>query len=77
MLMLADRLEGPFNIEAVMEPMDVKISEAIMAMQDNSMSISTKVGIPLQLAEGGSAFGIPQGSIIGPPLHRITKLHCL
>ena len=43
MLMLADRLEGPFNIEAVMEPMDVKISEAIMVMQDNAMSISSKV----------------------------------
>ncbi len=43
MLLVADRLEGPFNIEAVMEPIDVKISEAIMTMQDNSMQVSSKV----------------------------------
>lgn len=43
MLLVADRLEGPFNIEAVMEPIDVKISEAIMTMQDNSMQVSDKV----------------------------------
>uniref|UniRef100_A0A8C7N9R6 Glypican 6a n=1 Tax=Oncorhynchus kisutch TaxID=8019 RepID=A0A8C7N9R6_ONCKI len=43
MLLVADRLEGPFNIEAIMEPIDVKISEAIMTMQDNSMTVSAKV----------------------------------
>ncbi|XP_071015697.1 glypican-6a isoform X2 [Oncorhynchus clarkii lewisi] len=43
MLLVADRLEGPFNIEAIMEPIDVKISEAIMTMQDNSMIVSAKV----------------------------------
>ncbi|KAJ8350070.1 hypothetical protein SKAU_G00252000 [Synaphobranchus kaupii] len=43
MLLVAERLEGPFNIEAVMEPIDVKISEAIMNMQDNSMQVSAKV----------------------------------
>lgn len=43
MLLVADRLEGPFNIEAVMEPIDVKISEAIMTMQDNTMQVSAKV----------------------------------
>ncbi|XP_034048393.1 glypican-6a isoform X2 [Thalassophryne amazonica] len=43
MLLVADRLEGPFNIEAVIEPIDVKISEAIMIMQDNSMQVSAKV----------------------------------
>lgn len=43
MLLVADRLEGPFNIEAVMEPIDLKISEAIMTMQDNSMQVSAKV----------------------------------
>ncbi|XP_016091840.1 glypican-6-like [Sinocyclocheilus grahami] len=42
MLLVADRLEGPFNIETVMEPIDVKISEAIMTMQDNSMQVSSK-----------------------------------
>uniref|UniRef100_A0A672GYJ6 Glypican 6a n=1 Tax=Salarias fasciatus TaxID=181472 RepID=A0A672GYJ6_SALFA len=36
MLLVADRLEGPFNIEAVIQPIDIKISEAIMTMQDNT-----------------------------------------
>ncbi|XP_017278210.1 glypican-6b [Kryptolebias marmoratus] len=43
MLLVAQRLEGPFNIEAVMEPIDVKISEAIMNMQDNSAQVSYRV----------------------------------
>lgn len=43
MLLVANRLEGPFNIEAVIEPIDIKISEAIMTMQDNSMQVSAKV----------------------------------
>ncbi|XP_067903134.1 glypican-6-like [Heterodontus francisci] len=42
MLMVAERLEGPFNIESVMDPIDVKISDAIMNMQENSMQISQK-----------------------------------
>ncbi|MGH0133933.1 UNVERIFIED_CONTAM: hypothetical protein FKN15_016546 [Acipenser sinensis] len=45
MLNLAERLEGPFNIEAVMDPIDVKISDAIMNMQENSMQVSQKVGL--------------------------------
>lgn len=40
---LAERLEGSFNIEAVVEPMDIKISEAIMNFQENSDTISDKV----------------------------------
>ncbi|XP_053161360.1 glypican-6 isoform X2 [Hemicordylus capensis] len=43
MLLVADRLEGPFNIESVLDPIDVKISEAIMNMQENSIQISAKV----------------------------------
>ncbi|MBN3297473.1 glypican-4 [Amia ocellicauda] len=43
MLNLAERLEGPFNFESVMDPIDVKISEAIMNMQENSMQVSQKV----------------------------------
>lgn len=43
MLLVAERLEGPFNIESVMDPIDVKISEAIMNMQENSMQVSAKV----------------------------------
>uniref|UniRef100_A0A8C9WNN4 Glypican 6b n=1 Tax=Scleropages formosus TaxID=113540 RepID=A0A8C9WNN4_SCLFO len=43
MLQVAEKLEGPFSIESVMEPIDVKISEAIMNMQDNSVQVSSKV----------------------------------
>lgn len=48
MLSLVERLEGPFNFESVMDPIDVKISEAIMNMQENSMQVSQKVSIVLQ-----------------------------
>uniref|UniRef100_A0A6I8R4L4 Glypican 6 n=1 Tax=Xenopus tropicalis TaxID=8364 RepID=A0A6I8R4L4_XENTR len=43
MLLVVDRLEGPFNIESVMGPIDVKISEAIVNMQENSVQVSGKV----------------------------------
>ncbi|XP_062856518.1 glypican-4 [Trichomycterus rosablanca] len=43
MLSLVERLEGPFNFESVIDPIDVKISEAIMNMQENSMQVSQKV----------------------------------
>lgn len=46
MLMVAERLEGPFNIESVMDPIDVKISDAIMNMQENSVQVSQKVRKP-------------------------------
>ncbi|XP_061743692.1 glypican-6a isoform X2 [Nerophis ophidion] len=62
MLLVAERLEGPFSIEAVIEPIDVKISEAIMSMQDNSGLLSAKVfqrcGPPKALGAGRSARGI-------------------
>ncbi|XP_076435313.1 glypican-6-like [Babylonia areolata] len=40
---LAKRLEGPFNIESVVDPIDVKISDAIMNLQDNSDQVSSKI----------------------------------
>nr|XP_057919461.1 glypican-4 [Doryrhamphus excisus] len=43
MLSLADRLDGPFNFESVVDPIDVKLSDAIMTMQENSMQVSQKV----------------------------------
>ncbi|MBN3295390.1 GPC6 protein, partial [Amia calva] len=62
MLQVAERLEGPFNIESVMEPIDVKISEAIMNMQDNSLQVSSKVfqgcGQPKPIGMGRSTRGI-------------------
>ncbi|KAM9764534.1 glypican-6-like isoform 3-T3 [Menidia menidia] len=62
MLLVANRLEGPFNIETVIQPIDIKISEAIMTMQDNSMQVSAKVfqgcGQPKPSGIGRSARGI-------------------
>lgn len=37
------RLLGPFNLELVVEPINVKISEAIMNFQENANHVSTKV----------------------------------
>lgn len=62
MLLVAQRLEGPFNIESVMEPIDVKISEAIMNMQDNSVQVSYRVfqgcGQPKPSGMGRSTRGV-------------------
>lgn len=43
LLKLQERLDGPFNTETVMDPIDVKISEAIMNFQENSEAVSSKV----------------------------------
>ena len=43
--MVAQRLEGPFNIQTVVDPMNVKISEAIMNFQEDSSTVSDKVRV--------------------------------
>lgn len=40
---IADRLLGSFNIEMVIEPIDIKISEAIMNFQENGPDVSQRV----------------------------------
>lgn len=40
---VSEKLEGPFNMELAADAISVKVSEAIMHMQENSVSISTKV----------------------------------
>ncbi|XP_077165531.1 glypican-4 isoform X2 [Paroedura picta] len=66
MLMVAERLEGPFNIESVMDPIDVKISDAIMNMQENSMQVSQKVfqgcGQPKMLSQSRASRSISESS---------------
>ena len=49
MMMVADRLEGPFNIDSVLDPMDVKISEAIMNFQENAEAVTAKVRMQIYL----------------------------
>ncbi|CAH2069064.1 unnamed protein product, partial [Iphiclides podalirius] len=55
---VADRLQGPFNIAMVVEPIDIKISEAIMSFQEHNQEISQKIfagcGKP-DLGGGGSS----------------------
>ncbi|XP_049574267.1 glypican-6a isoform X2 [Syngnathus scovelli] len=62
MLLVAERLQGPFHIDAVIEPIDLKISEAIMIMQDNNKILSAKFfqscGPPKLSSIGRSARGI-------------------
>lgn len=43
MINLADRIEGSFNIESVVEPINIKISEAIMNFQENGVQVSEKI----------------------------------
>jgi len=43
LMKVADRLLGPFNIELVVDPIDIKISDAIMNFQENGYEISQKV----------------------------------
>jgi len=40
---VAARLQGPFNVENVLRPINVKISDAIMNFQESAESVTTKV----------------------------------
>ncbi|XP_018330772.1 glypican-6 isoform X2 [Agrilus planipennis] len=40
---VGDRLLGPFNIEMVVEPINIKISEAVMNFQENGAEVSQRV----------------------------------
>nr|CAH7765398.1 unnamed protein product [Callosobruchus chinensis] len=40
---VGDRLLGPYNIEVVVEPLNIKISEAIMNFQESGADISQKI----------------------------------
>lgn len=50
LLKVSDRLLGPFNIELVVDPIDIKISDAIMNFQENGYEISQKVFINTQFS---------------------------
>ncbi|CAG2163804.1 unnamed protein product [Oppiella nova] len=43
LMLLATRLETSFNIESVVDPIDIKISEAIMNFQENGGAVSNKL----------------------------------
>ncbi len=54
LLKVSDRLLGPFNIELVVDPIDIKISDAIMNFQENGYEISQKVFINTQFSFSSS-----------------------
>ena len=43
MLNVAERLQGPFNVENVIRPINVKISDAIMNFQESAETVTTRV----------------------------------
>lgn len=43
MVDVGERLENPFNIDNVVEPVNYKVSDAIMNFQESGVDISTKV----------------------------------
>ena len=43
LVMVGERLIGPFNIADVVEPIDIKISDAIMAFQESGYEVTQKV----------------------------------
>nr|XP_005315586.2 glypican-6-like [Chrysemys picta bellii] len=44
LIQVAERLEGPFNVELAADSIGVKISEGIMYLQENGVQTSAKVG---------------------------------
>lgn len=40
---VADRITGAFNIEMVVEPINIKISEAVMIFQENGVEVSQRI----------------------------------
>ena len=63
---VGERLIGPFNIEAVVEPIDIKISDAIMNFQESGYEVTQKVfqdcGQPRlgKRQAGGFGYSVPQ-----------------
>jgi len=43
LIAVGERLIGPFNIEAVVDPIDIKISDAIMNFQESGIEVTKKV----------------------------------
>uniref|UniRef100_A0A915J1J6 Glypican-6 n=1 Tax=Romanomermis culicivorax TaxID=13658 RepID=A0A915J1J6_ROMCU len=43
LVQLLDRLQGPLNIESVIDPITIKISDAIMTFQDKGQEITDKI----------------------------------
>merc|ERR1712218_303400 len=40
---MADRLTGPFNVEMIIHPLDISISDAIMNFQESGLKVTQRV----------------------------------
>lgn len=67
---VSEKLEGPFNMELAADSISVKVSEAIMHMQENSVSISTKARKRARADDGG------RGDKMGMDVFLITVPSC-
>ncbi|XP_060082716.1 glypican-6-like [Ylistrum balloti] len=65
MKQLATRLEGPFNIESVVDPIDVQISNAIMTLHDNGEEISEQIKQGCSMSQLGRS----KRAADSPPAH--------
>jgi len=69
LIAVGERLIGPFNIEAVVEPIDIKISDAIMNFQESGYEVTQKVfqdcGQPRLGKRQSGGFGYGQQSSSG------------
>ncbi|XP_012330168.2 glypican-2 [Aotus nancymaae] len=62
LLILADKLQGPFSFELAAESIGVKISEGLMYLQENSVKVSTQV-----FQECGPPHPVPARNRRAPP----------
>merc|ERR1719412_1034529 len=74
LLSLSERLAGPFNVEMTIEPISIKISDAIMNFQESGFQVTQKV---FELC-GTPRLGRRQAGIEGSPFvfeKRLEKSH--
>ena len=55
LVVVADKLGGPFNMELAADSIAVKVSEGIMHMQENLLTISTKARQHTGIDGGGAS----------------------
>nr|CAB3250510.1 glypican-6-like [Phallusia mammillata] len=71
MQLILDRLEGHHNIESVLDPFAIRISEAIMTLQDSKLRLQTTIfalcGTPpkANTSDSGGEFLMPFGNLGG------------
>ncbi|GAB1290376.1 Glypican-2 [Apodemus speciosus] len=77
LLLLAEKLQGPFSFELAAESIGVKISEGLMHLQENSVKVSAKcfrnVGPPIRCSPVTGEHQRPEKRLAGRGGHRPRK----